>query len=323
MLANDSEGHTMNTRSFGHLFSCLLLISSLGGLLVGCSSKSVVVEASPSGHPGTGVGSGLAVSSPLPAASHPEAVHVGSPGPVLARPSPRPSPAPSLQALREEVFVAGRSAEGREIKATSLGAKGPRTLFLGAFHGDEPASQVVLERFLSYLRKNPRLLEGHRAVLCASVNPDGLILGSRENSRGVDINRNFPASNWKETPREPRYWGGPEAASEEETRAVIRLIETFRPDRIVTVHSPYGVVNFDGPARDLANAMGVANGYPVVTDIGYETPGSFGTYAGVDRAIPTVTLELRSGNGDVLWMENREALKVALTFPVAEEAARP
>ena len=32
--------------------------------------------------------------------------------------------------------------------------------------------------------------------------------------------------------------------------------------------------------------------YPVEASIGYPTPGSFGTYAGVERNIKTVTLEL-------------------------------
>ena len=32
--------------------------------------------------------------------------------------------------------------------------------------------------------------------------------------------------------------------------------------------------------------------YPVEESIGYPTPGSFGTYAGVERNIPTITLEM-------------------------------
>ena len=32
--------------------------------------------------------------------------------------------------------------------------------------------------------------------------------------------------------------------------------------------------------------------YPTESSIGYPTPGSFGTWAGVERDIPTITLEL-------------------------------
>ena len=32
--------------------------------------------------------------------------------------------------------------------------------------------------------------------------------------------------------------------------------------------------------------------YPVEENIGYPTPGSFGTWAGIEKEIPTITLEL-------------------------------
>ena len=32
--------------------------------------------------------------------------------------------------------------------------------------------------------------------------------------------------------------------------------------------------------------------YPIEESIGYPTPGSFGTYAGVERNIPIITLEM-------------------------------
>ena len=36
----------------------------------------------------------------------------------------------------------------------------------------------------------------------------------------------------------------------------------------------------------------MSDDYPVEASIGYPTPGSFGTYAGIERQIPTITLEL-------------------------------
>ena len=51
------------------------------------------------------------------------------------------------------------------------------------------------------------------------------------------------------------------------------------------------------------------NEYPAQASIGYPTPGSFGSWAGVDRRIPTITLELPKGqSGAQGWQGNRAAL---------------
>ena len=53
----------------------------------------------------------------------------------------------------------------------------------------------------------------------------------------------------------------------------------------------------------------ISSSYPVTTSIGYSTPGSFGTWAGVERGIPTVTLELPSHHSAKrCWADNRRAL---------------
>jgi hypothetical protein len=47
--------------------------------------------------------------------------------------------------------------------------------------------------------------------------------------------------------------------------------------------------------------------------MGYPTPGSLGTWAGVDRQIPIVTLELPARQrGEDGWKANREALLAAI-----------
>ena len=142
------------------------------------------------------------------------------------------------------------------------------------------------------------------------ANPDGVALRTRTNANGVDCNRNFPATNSRTT-RPGRNHAGPSPASEPETRAVMRAVETLRPTRVVSIHSPLRCNNYDGPPAALAVAqlMSRHNGYPVEASIGYATPGSFGTWAGVDRGIPVVTLELPPHTpGERAWTENRDAL---------------
>lgn len=218
-------------------------------------------------------------------------------------------------AIGEEL---GRSNEGRRLFFYRLG-EGPETIWLlSAFHGDEPESEEVLKRFWQELLTQQERLRGKRLIVMTAVNPDGLAKGERVNARGVDLNRNFPAKNWTSDHPGTRYWGGPGPASEPETQALLELFERFRPHRIVSIHTPLHNVNYDGPARDLAEEMAGHNGYPVEADIGYPTPGSFGTYLGRERQIPVITLELREAPLEKLWEENREALWAAVEFRSAK-----
>ena len=84
--------------------------------------------------------------------------------------------------------------------------------------------------------------------------------------------------------------------SEEETKFIVSLMEQIKFDAILTIHSPYKIVNYDGDkdgeALKLTQKISEFTGYPVQKDIGYPTPGSFGTYAGVERDIPVITVEV-------------------------------
>lgn len=162
-----------------------------------------------------------------------------------------------------------------------------KTLIIGVFHGDEPQGKFLIEK---YMKTN-----GLMFIPC--LNPDGMQLGRRTNANGVDLNRNFPTKNWGEDTslagdNPSDYFGGTSAGSEIETQFVIDVIEKYKPELIITLHAPYKVVNYDGPAREIAEKISEIIKYPVEASIGYPTPGSFGTYAGVERQIPTITLEL-------------------------------
>ena len=88
------------------------------------------------------------------------------------------------------------------------------------------------------------------------------------------------------------FFGGEKPASEIETQFVIDIINEYKLEIILTLHAPFKVVNYDGPAEQLAEKISKIINYPVEPNIGYPTPGSFGTYAGVERQIKTITLEL-------------------------------
>lgn len=160
-------------------------------------------------------------------------------------------------------------------------------LIIGVVHGDEPQGKFLIENYLQNGKHSK-----NRMLFIPCLNPDGLALGTRQNINLVDINRNFPTENWQNAPFTPEYFGGESAASEIETKFVVETMEEFKPDVILTLHTPYKVVNYDGPAKEIAKKISEIINYPAKWDIGYPTPGSFGTYAGIERNIPIITLEL-------------------------------
>ena len=170
-----------------------------------------------------------------------------------------------------------------------------RLLVVAAIHGEEPDTTFLLSRSLRAFRSN---FNSVAFVLCA--NPDGVTLGTRGNANGVDLNRNFATSNWSadktpsrsvlEAPRDTFLSPGTAPASEPETRAIVSLVEKLDPESIVSMHSPIGCV--DAPARTaLVDRLSSLFSLPHVADIGYGTPGSFGTWC-KEHKKECVTLEL-------------------------------
>lgn len=221
-------------------------------------------------------------------------------------------------------LIPGTSIQNRPIPLYLFGpdAIPLKALFIGVFHGDEPMSGQLMEHFVRDCEQSSWPVSfGVVPVL----NPDGLAARTRVNANGVDLNRNYPTQNWKPWEsltgeesgnRNLDYYPGEAPASETETKLVLDLLEKYQPQCIITVHQPYKVLNYDGPAESLAQAMARHNGYQVVASIGYPTPGSFGTYLGIERQVPVVTLELPGDEiaepFERVWADNREALRAIL-----------
>jgi protein MpaA len=153
--------------------------------------------------------------------------------PTSAAAAPAPESLPSTKRV-----LLGRSTEGRAIQAVRLGDRdSPRkALVVGVVHGSEAAGL----RVTSALRRRAGI-EGVDLWVVDSVNPDGLARGTRQNARGVDLNRNFPRR-WRHSSRRSPYYSGSRAASERESRVVMRWIERIRPAVTVWYHQPWGAV---------------------------------------------------------------------------------
>lgn len=181
---------------------------------------------------------------------------------------------------------------GNNVELLAGGGEYAKILVIGVFHGDEPQGDFLIKE---YLKRNSSNL-----LFIPCLNPDGMLNLTRTNANGVDLNRNFPTKNWGKNEGENAtcddsstdYYGGAAPASEIETKFLIDVIEEYKPELILTLHAPYKVVNYDGPAKKIAEEISKIINYPVEESIGYPTPGSFGTYCGVERNIATITLEL-------------------------------
>ena len=62
-------------------------------------------------------------------------------------------------------------------------------LITGGIHGDEPAGPASVLRFLE--QDNLHLLQRFKFLILPCINPYGYVHNTRENKRGVDLNRSF------------------------------------------------------------------------------------------------------------------------------------
>lgn len=213
--------------------------------------------------------------------------------------------------MTEEIHrsVIGQSVEGKPIEMIRFGDGPSPVLIIAAIHGDEPTSRYVASQLLEQMSGAARA----NLAIIPCANPDGLEADRRTNAHGVDLNRNFPAANWKHT-HPGNNFGGSAPVSEPESAALARIIDTLKPRLIISIHSmDHPCNNYDGPGESIAQRMSQHNGYPVRDTIGYPTPGSLGSWAGIDKKIPIITLELpRHKPGEQAWLANRDALLSAV-----------
>lgn len=197
------------------------------------------------------------------------------------------------------------ATEGRSVKDAAillkeyppLERRSPlgKVLLIGGIHGDEYSSVSIIFKWMKTLEAyHSGLFHWHVVPL---VNPDGLLRkkSQRMNDHNVDLNRNFPMGDWDNTAlkhwievtkKNARRYPGKHALSEPESSWLVDQINEFNPDVIVAVHAPHGIVDYDGPhngpyklGRLHLNLLGTY-------------PGSLGNYAGIQRKIPVVTIEL-------------------------------
>ncbi|WP_026025864.1 murein tripeptide amidase MpaA [Vibrio rumoiensis] len=190
-------------------------------------------------------------------------------------------------------------------------------LIIAGTHGDETTSIISLSCALRSIEQG---LLRHHVIL--SMNPDGNQFGTRSNANGVDLNRNFASQNWQaggtvyrwsteEPERDVLIGTGGRGNSEPETQALCQLIEKLSPAWVVSLHEPLACID-DPSHSSLAKWLSDRMDLPMVDDVGYDTPGSFGSWCS-ERDLLCVTIELPAISADLAFDQYLDVLVALLT----------
>jgi hypothetical protein len=222
------------------------------------------------------------------------------PGPCETLVGKLPNVGKTLCEQARLVDSGARSVQGTPIYMRDVGATDARlrVMVVGGIHGDELSSAAVAFHWMQ-LAADPhtQMPQPVHWRFLPLLNPDGMMARPprRVNANGVDLNRNFPTPNWERdaavywqqrTNRDPRRWPGPKPLSEPESRFLHEQMQKFKPHLIVSIHAPYGVLDFDGPSVPPSRL-----GRLYLDQVGI-FPGSLGNYGGVHKGVPVVTIEL-------------------------------
>jgi len=245
-----------------------------------------------------------------------------------------------------------KSHAGKPLIYAEFGEGEDTTLFLSGVHPDELTPIPVGFRLARFLAEHKELWEGRgtRIIVAPLVNPDGFLIprvAQRTNGNGVDLNRNLFTADWynrakkwwaDRRERSPSHFPGHFPNSEIETLFQIKLIEAYNPDKILSIHAPLGFLDYDGPgsatprrmspteekASRIVHAISASTKNYRIVDYSFY-PGSLGNYAGNERHIPTLTLELETTDPTKVneyWGQFLPGFKEMIRYPLKNSAAQ-
>jgi protein MpaA len=149
----------------------------------------------------------------------------------------------SLSPVGRERVLTGHSVHDRRLIAERVGnpSSERRILVVGCIHGNECAGVPVARDLMS---DKPMRRAG--LVVVPDLNPDGRATGTRQNARGVDLNRNFPWR-WQSIGAPGSlFYSGKRPLSEPESRFADHLVRRVRPSISIWFHQHMDLVDHSG-----------------------------------------------------------------------------
>jgi protein MpaA len=254
-----------------------------------------------------------------------------TPNPLATAIEDYATPTPFIFAGGPAAVAIGHSVLGAPISAYSYGQGEVQYLIVAGIHGGNEGNTVDLaNQLLVYVSEHPEFIPSDAVLfIVPDMNPDAVARGrnadARVNANGVDLNRNFPTSNWVPDWDHEDCWnerpttGGGSGGSEPETRAVMNFILSHRIQAMISYHSAaLGVFPGGNPwqsaSEALAEELAKATGYPYPPiDIGCTYTGTLADWAVENSVGAAVDMEL-TNHSDIDFDQNLKALKVLLSF---------
>lgn len=225
-------------------------------------------------------------------------------------------------------FSIGTSVKGRSIVAYKFGTGSSTVLFTGNLHGNESNTKRLLDIWMDEIEGNPgKIPAGKSIVVIPLSNPDGYAANTRTNANTIDLNRNFPANNWKSSVKMPSgetlaTGGGVTSLSEPESKALANYVGSLGPRLVMSYHSMGDVVvaNDAGNSWSLTrtysskSGYGAENGSTIGNFFDYDTTGAFEDWLYDKKGIAAILVELATRTSDEFYRNKNAMWQVVADF---------
>ncbi len=241
--------------------------------------------------------------------------------------------------------IGGTSVEGRPLIYFDFGPSTATntTLIFSMVHADEITPLYLSFSVAEWALENMKKYPNARLVLVPFINPDGFFdtPKTRMNAHGVDCNRNFATKDWDRDAlkswktkfkSDKRRFPGIKPDSEPETLFQKAMIEKFKPTKILSIHSPLNMIDYDGPdhlpletfsEEYVKKCLELRNKIKARSSGFF--PGSLGNYAGQELGIPTITLELPTAlpsKAKEYWQYFQKGIVTVVTYEVPPKSKK-
>lgn len=236
----------------------------------------------------------------------------------------------------------GKSVEGRNIYDLAIGnPKAEESLLVvSTLHAREYICSVILMQQIEYYLRNYHksldgikpadVLENRQIHYIVMANPDGVMISQTENSRwkansrGVNLNQNFPAKKFVVYGKPgPTDYTGKRALSEPETKAIADLTKMLQNEQallgVVNYHAMGQIIFGSCKVRELKKATQTMykiakeeTGYSDASGYSWGGPeinSSYRDYLTNMLKIPSITLEVGSTIAPCSYKEYASAFK--------------